>query len=386
LHRSGVEPQKPPVDALIIVLEFATDRVRAEFHDMLAPRVPEPILNIGADLAFAPLQHWCPGEGGQPLFGTRAEAESLMRSGYLAKKGRCGRGVNVVVVDQGFDEGLVRNFGGRWYRSPPPAGGWASEHGNRIVRNILSIAPDATVWDLPLIPQAITDIPSFVSDAQSAFETVRFDIARLRRTGQAAGPWVIVNAWGIFDRASESPTHRYTDNLHHPFNEEVANFDAERIDVVFAAGNCGQFCPHPRCGHSDRGPGNSILGANAHPKVLTAGAVTNHCLWLGYSSQGPGPGDLARDKPDVCAPSQFSEIGDAGDGNTGTSTACALTAGVVTALRSKWNERKVSPDALRGHLRDNARVVGFVPLPDHRFGRGVIDAKKTYRAIRARHP
>ena len=44
------------------------------------------------------------------------------------------------------------------------------------------------------------------------------------------------------------------------------------IDVVFSAGNCGQFCPDRRCGETDRGPGHSIWGANSHPRVLTFGA------------------------------------------------------------------------------------------------------------------
>ncbi|MCC6467013.1 MAG: S8 family serine peptidase [Alphaproteobacteria bacterium] len=386
LWRSGLAPELPPVDGLIVVLTFASDEVRAQFHALVGMAPPKAIVNIGADLAFAPTQFWCPGEGGQSLFATRAEAELLMHAAYLKKKGRRGQGVNVIVVDQGFDESLVPNFGGRWHNAPPPPQGWGSEHGNRILRNIRSIAPDATFWDLPLIPTAITDIPQFVSDAQASFETVRHDIARLRRQHQVRGPWVMVNAWGIFDRRSETPTHRYTDNLHHPFNDEVARFDAAGVDVIFAAGNCGQFCPHPRCGNGDRGPGNSILGANAHPQVLTVGAVTNDCLWLGYSSQGPGPGDLSPDKPDLCAPSQFAEIADARAGNTGTSTASALAAGVVAAMRSKWNAAAIAPAALRSILRDNPRAIDGIALPDHRFGHGILDARKAYRAARARHP
>ena len=120
-------------------------------------------------------------------------------------------------------------------------------------------------------------------------------------------------------------------------------------DVIFAAGNCGEFCGSRRCGGVDRGPGRSIWGANALPEVITAGAVLTNEMWAGYSSQGPGPSihGLASDKPDLCAPSNFRETTDAAVHNTGTSAACAVTAGIVAALRSKpnWYQNSVSPAA-----------------------------------------
>jgi Subtilase family len=375
-----------PDDGLIVTLDFAETAMLERFLESARETLGKSLLAVGADPAFAPMQFWAPGEGGQSLFATRAEAEALMRIDYLRRKGRRGRGVNVVVVDQGLTESRLPNFGGRWYSAPPPQGGWGSAHGDGIAHNILAIAPEAMIYDLPLIPPAIADIPRFVSDAQAAFETVRHDIDALRTRHGVRGPWVIVNAWGLFDRRTESPFERYSDNARHPFNVEVAQFDAQGIDVVFAAGNCGQFCPHPRCGHGDRGPGNSILGANALPTVLTVGAVACHQLWLGYSSQGPGPGDLAVEKPDLCAPSQFHEPADARSGNTGTSTASALAAGVVAALRSKWDSRAVSPETLRGYLRGGARRPDGRAAPDRRLGYGIIDARAAFRAARGRHP
>src|SRR5205823_643362 len=116
----------------------------------------------------------------------------------------------------------------------------------------------------------------------------------------------------------------YSANREHPLNIIVGQAASEH-DVVFAAGNCGQFGPMARCGVHDVGPGHSILGANSHPDVLTVGAVRTDGLWLGYSSQGPGA--LYPDKPDLCAASQFSDNEDAYAGNTGTSAACALAAG-----------------------------------------------------------
>jgi hypothetical protein len=87
----------------------------------------------------------------------------------------------------------------------------------------------------------------------------------------------------------------------------------DNIDVVFAAGNCGQFCPDSRCGAEDQGPGRK----------------------LGW------------EKPDFCAASHFCEDDDAFSINTGTSAACGLTGGIVAALRSRWNSTRVSPNQLK---------------------------------------
>ena len=60
----------------------------------------------------------------------------------------------------------------------------------------------------------------------------------------------------------------YTENPYNLFNLLVALAVWQDIDVVFAAGNCGQFCPDNRCGAKDREPANSIWGANLLKRVL----------------------------------------------------------------------------------------------------------------------
>jgi hypothetical protein len=374
-------PKMAHPTSILCIIEFDDSAAAKALNDLLVG-IPTSILRFGADLPFGATQFWCPGEGGQGLFATRRAAETLMRSAGLARRGLRGRDVNVIVVDQGFDESLVSRFGGRWWNRPyqPPKGG--SEHGNRTVRNILSLAPEATYYDLPLIPSAIADIQQFVSDAQAAFETVRHDIGRLRTIRGVAGPWVMANAWAVFDRSSEVPLGSYTERAEHPFNDEVEKVEAAGVDVVFAAGNCGQFCPDRRC--SENGPGHSIWGANAHPRVLTVGAVRADTMWTGYSSQGPGPGDLERAKPDLCAPSQFSEDDDARRGNTGTSTACALVAGAVAAMRTRWDTAVVSPAAMRDLLRRRARPVAM-PY-DYRFGFGILDVENAVILAETQYP
>jgi subtilisin family serine protease len=191
---------------------------------------------------------------------------------------------------------------------------------------------------------------------------------------------VLVNAWAVYDRRTENPSGDYTDNRSHPFHALIAEADANGMDVVFAAGNCGQFCPSGKCGPNDRGPGNSILGANSYESVLTVGAVRSDTMWLGYSSQGPGQPNLATAKPDLCAPSQFREDGDAYTVNTGTSASAALAAGVIAALRSKWDSRQVSPYDLRRVLNQTARPAGGAGS-ESRFGSGILNAAEAYREL-----
>ena len=190
----------------------------------------------------------------------------------------------------------------------------AEVHGMLIARNVLDIAPDAIVYDYPLIPTpVIPKINVFASDANAAYLCLLYWIERMRKLPRWSGPWILVNAWAIFDRASEDPLGDYTEDknncdpqsIGHRLNKVIA--DAARrhhIDVVFAAGNCGEFCPAPHCGKLDRGPGHSIWGANSSSAVITVGAVLTNEMWLGYSSQGPGQTLLGSDKPDFCAPSQ----------------------------------------------------------------------------------
>ena len=168
------------------------------------------------------------------------------------------------------------------------------------------------------------------------------------------------------------------------------------IDVIFAAGNCGQFCPDRRCGKRDLGPGKSIFGANSHRKVLTVSAVRTDARWIGSSSQGEGQPRLSREKPDLCAPSYFRDAGDAFTGNTsgsfvtnpgspyvantGTSAACGVAAGIVAAIRSGWDHTVLSPRDLKQALNDNARKTEG-PGWNERLGHGIINVEATLSAL-----
>jgi subtilisin family serine protease len=378
-----VNPHVQPLsDELVVALNIDPKALETIRDAVAGDQGGEVFLRIGVDVPFAGADHWCPREAADPIFATRSAAERLLGVDYLrSQNGTSGQGVNVVIVDQGLDKRrLPHNYGGGWpaggnqpgETQSPELGKTYPTHGMKIAHNILKIAPDVTLFDLPVVPPRITDIPAYLSQAEAAYIAMLAAIA----SGEYTGPWIVVNAWAIYDTTTD-PGRDYVDNPLHSLNQLVDYTVSQGIDVVFGAGNCGQFCPDERCGGTDRGPGHSIWGANSLDKVLTVGAVRADAMWLGYSSQGPGQRKLGESKPDLCAPSQFCENDDAHIVNTGTSTACALAAGVVAALRSKWNATEIPPDELKKLLTETARNTDGTEW-NNRLGYGILNAKAAY--------
>jgi hypothetical protein len=253
-----------------------------------------------------------------------------------------------------------------------------------VASNLRAVAPAAPILDCPLVPDGIDDLNTFLATAVAAIMTILDEIEDNQLDGAEA--WVICNAWGVFDPSTEFPLGDYTNNPTHPLAEELTRASCLGVDVVFAASNCGQFCPHPRCGAEFRNPGQSIHGANSHPNVLTVGAVRADALWLGFSSQGPGQPALAHAKPDLCAPSQFVGPDEDVAGSTGTSASCAIAVGAVSALRSRWRQDQVSPDALRGILRGTAWQPDGIPGWNDRFGFGILDTRSAAAVLEQLFP
>ena len=52
--------------------------------------------------------------------------------------------------------------------------------------------PEAKLFDLPLAPVKISDIPAFLSLADAAFRRMLLDID-MWRTGKFPGQWILVN-------------------------------------------------------------------------------------------------------------------------------------------------------------------------------------------------
>ena len=345
-------------------------------------------VGISADLPLQSTDCWCPGEAADPVFGTRHDAEAAIRAPVLKNNGLRGKNVNVVIIDRGMDPSMV-TIKYRWTFStasdniPVPS---PDNHAMMVVRNVLKTAPDANIFDCALLPQHISYVVQFSMAAYSAYTQMLADIAHWQLTGVYSTEWVFVNAWAIYDRHFEFPVGDYTGNPNNPFNQIVKQAALQNnIDMVFAAGNCGTFCPKWNCGRDDRGPGRSVLGANSHADVLSTGAVRSDDTWLGYSSQGPGL--LTHDKPDLCVPSQYRESTDAHLINTGTSASCALAAGVITALRSRpgWNSTRVSPQALRDILVATARKTRY-PAWNGKLGNGILNVEAAFNDLVSQFP
>jgi hypothetical protein len=344
----------------------------------LARKLNDGKVTLNADLPIAMCSSWCP-SGLVDRFGDQTDARDIMGGAALAAANALGAGVNVLVVDQGLNkDALMPRYGGGWDNGNIQAGkAKLTGHGMMVVRNVMALAPQATFWDAPLIPDEIEDVGTFISSAANLLNFILDQIEQKRANGAAdyLRPWVITNSWAVYDRRTDrAPPHDYVNNPSHPFNLAMDRADRIGLDLVFAAGNCGGICPKARCGPDDRGPGQSILGANSHPKVLTVGAVRTDALWIGYSSQGPGQSNLAQEKPDVCAPSNFVEAFDYSVVNSGTSTSAALAAGGIAALRSlaRFDTQTWPPDRLRARIRSKAGNGTW----DESLGYGVMNAGK----------
>ena len=311
-----------------------------------------------------------------PTFGTRAQARALMRAGPVPP----GHRVNVVICDQGFDAALfpARNFNGGWGTPTRVPGAGHSAHSAMIARCVLDLAPDAILYDCPLIPAVppggwarIEDMPAFTSEAVKLLQEIDLTIWLQHVLGIDVGSWVFVHPWALYDRRADTGQVKFATDPQHGVTKLIAHLIARhRVDMVFAAGNCGQFAADRRCGPDDCGPGRSILGANSLAEALTVGAVRVDGTWSGFSSQGPGQPLLGTAKPDVVAPSGFAENYDAGAACTGTSAASGMAAGAVAALRAAFPQRTVSPAAMHAALLASARPIG---TDRSRVGTGVID-------------
>ena len=365
-----------------------------ELYDLVrTPRADLPVrdVQVAIDLPTGLANVWCPKEGTFPLFGDLALALAQMRASAAAAKGAHGQNVNVVIIDQGINRNVLAqrvpgaNFLGGWFTpefgkgGPPgpfnliPPGGWPDDglgprvtHGTKMASLVLAVAPRGADPRSRLVAEPHPDtarrrrLPVLgdrrIPDARQATSpgsSCSFPAFR--------GPWVLNNSWAVYNLSTDFPPGdplNYGSNPNHPLNLAVAAAPLAGIDVVFAAGNCGQFCPDSRCGAGQIGVARSIYGAAALKNVLTVAAVRGDETWLGYSSQGPADPIFGSIKPDLCAPSQFAAVGDWNRSFTGTSSACALTAGAVAARRSLVPPTTEPPAALRVHAVKTARPGG----------------------------
>ncbi|MBC7799708.1 MAG: S8 family serine peptidase [Gemmatimonadaceae bacterium] len=327
---------------------------------------------------------WAPGDA----FGTRAQARELIGLHPFQATQPTGR-VNVVIVDQGFDgSAFPTRFAGGFAVGSRLPGKGRSRHAMMIARTVHDLAPDARLYDCPLIPTPPPGVPASLRDITASTldaATLIFKIGAIlrlhRKHGHATGSWVFVNSWAIYDRTSDVSDVRYCTDRQHVLNRAIAALVNDHgADVVFAAGNCGQFEPDGRCGHGDCGPDRSILGANSLSEVVTASAVRVDRTWLGYSSQGRGQPSLGLHKPDLCAPSQFADDTDANRVSTGTSSAAAVVGGAIAVLRGRWDQSAVSPAAMKQALWASATAPNPAGVA-RRTGAGIVNVSGAAKVL-----
>ena len=376
-------------------MTFASKEQARRFEEA-SPKLLGRFETAVGDIRIRPALHWGPGRGEGGSFGDLGDALRLIRAGALQAEGLDGAGVKVVIMDQGVDASRLppgSRFLGGWWRPGVPGAvrpgqaGKDNRHGTMIARNVLAVAPKATILDCPLIPPRITaNLPAFLSDALGALVRIRQDIEWLGRIDPGAyrGRWILVNAWSIYDPQGEAVPGEYTRNAGHWLCRAVEEA-AEVADIVFAAGNCGQFCPDGRCAEEVIGPGRSILGANSLDSVLTVGAVRADGIWNGYSSQGPGQfpaaGQDRQHKPDLAAPAHFRAPEAAHLLAGGSSAACGIAAGAVAAFRTRWTDATLPSAALFDGLRGSARQPDGNSGWNDRLGHGILDCEAALASL-----
>jgi subtilisin family serine protease len=329
--------------------------------------------------------------GAGPPAGTLAQAATYLGADQIWALGCRGTGVIVGIVDGGIASAdRVNPQTGQPGPIPHVVGGWPAdwgtdargwgEHGNMTATDVLGIAPDVGLWDIRIwqaeTGNPATDFAGFVSNALAGY---RVAIDSFEAGG---GPHILNNSWGLRDRNNGLA---YATDPASPFTLIVEEALDAGMLVLFAAGNCGAGCPFPagsRCGAADRGPGQSILGPNGHPRVLTIGAANLREEWCGYTSQGPAVLPPGAAKPDVSGLAQFAGYydghGSPGAADAGTSAATAIASGVVALLRQR--RPGLTQEEARTALRTTARDIR-APGFDMDSGAGIIRARAAFDAL-----
>lgn len=365
---NGNHPIIAGIDELVVTLLVKPADLRF-FLDIPSIAPADTVTSAGIDAPIRVNGYWAGGIGMGNMFSTRDRADNLIGRSELIKNAvpLTGQGVHVALMDSGLDmverQQLGLNFGlsvsfpehVNSLAGAPPAPRYG--HAFTMARNFKAIAPDVTIHDYAILPVRLSKalipsmgvrVGSFLSDAAAAYIALASHINWRRNLGDN-NPWVVVNSWAVYERTwdpKDPIDDPDPDVITHPLNAKIALVASLGVDIIFCAGNGGQFGNDPRCGHDDKGPGRSIIGPNGHPDVITVGSVRTDGGWIGSSSQGPGAmnayaGNSGRpleaiQKPDLAAPSDFVENWDNSQLNTGTSTACALTAATIAALRQGW--------------------------------------------------
>ncbi len=343
--------------------------------------------------------------------GTCEDVKDKLEVTKLRAAGLTGEGVAIAIMDSGFDfRYLKRKLGvgqvefkfdgaNSWSPIDTKPGNFEARHTDHVTSGpgshgtmcafaALLAAPKATLLDMAFgagifrTQRGEDDTDPTLFMAMEAFSRLR-DFIKPDGPAKALGISTVVssNSWSIANKTMDQGA-RYVDNPGHPLNSLINELTQGpfKIDIVFSAGNCGDFPDAWSC----NGP-QQIMGTNGLGDVLTIAGCDTKDNRVGYSSQGPSLIPGAPNKPDVAAYTHFNGSEAFGDGthDRGTSAACPVAAGCVAALRTrKPDSGRPSAAGLIKAIQTTARAGdGQTSAPDHNYGYGVINPLAAARKL-----
>ena len=243
-------------------------------------------VRIAADLPIAPADTWIPATAASPLFGKLDRALAMIGKANLTALGAEGQGVNVIIVDQGIAASYLPALNimtgtqvNGWPVDPGELGTSEEEsirepgqapfgHGTRMAQLVLAVAPQAKIYDLPLLPHRIRELSAFLHDAGDAFVAD----GPVQEAIGGSGKWVLCNAWSVYDLSGDAPpgaSESYEQNPDHHFTAlmEALTSGTDQphfADAVFAAGNFAAFSAPTTAAAPDR-PGRAAASMASPP-------------------------------------------------------------------------------------------------------------------------
>lgn len=316
---------------------------------------------------------------------TEHDVRDLLGASDFQAKSLTGKGVAIAIVDDGINRKHLTHAGFPGHIDTSASvstigtkpGSAPVSHGTMCAYDALILAPDSTLIDIACLEPYDVHTPAkqagFLKDVHKGYTLFE---KKLPAAIATYGAIVLSNSWAILNANNDpGPTHKsgYIGNPDHPVNEIVMDFATDwGLDVLFAAGNCAPGVTAFGC-EQDTNDG-TIYGANSHEEVLTVSAVNVDGSPWPHASQGPGR--LYARKPDVCMYSNFigSQIEGAMARDHATSAACAVAAGLVACIRTKYaayplNSGNWTPRRVRALVQARTFGAGF----NHQQGYGTID-------------
>lgn len=386
-----------------LIEELAYDALESEYYAVRAfvdeKALPALERTVGPSRVFVdPDIEALPACAGDGPVGGVQDVQTNLGVSTLRRHGLTGSRTAIAVVDNGINVDHLWRQGLRprldntvaWQRPvgiTPQPGRHPVHHGTMCAYDAVMIAPDATLLDYPILdptPVSPSGMGGALSNALMAYShLLSWWAVEFGPTRKEYDALVVTNSWGVYHPSwdfEQGHPGRYIDNPAHPFNQVVASLCASGADIIFAAGNCGYYCPDGRCEGRTAG---SIMGANALEDVLCVGGVDTNDQWVGYSSTGPAIPGMDLEKPDVTAYTHFlgSRSFGADAPDAGTSAACPVAAGCVAALRTGTDQSSTSPGRMLDTLERTAHRPSGQAYWDDELGNGIIDPVAAARSF-----